>query len=76
MSTILERLEPQVREALEMQQLTSLQAILAEQHPADIAQVLERLDGDDQFKVFQLLTPKTRRPKCWTKWVLNQPAIY
>ena len=58
MSTILERLEPQVREALEAGQLVSLGEVLAEQHPADIADVLERLDSDQQHQVFQLLAPE------------------
>ena len=57
MSTVLERLEPQVREALEQDQLTSLREILAEQHPADIAVVLERLDPDERYQVFQLVEP-------------------
>ncbi len=55
MSAILERLEPQVREALENGQLDSLREILAEQHTADIADVLERLEPEDQYQVFQLL---------------------
>lgn len=58
MSAILDRLEPQVREALEAGQLISLRDVLAEQHPADIADVLERLDSDQGYQVFQLLAPE------------------
>lgn len=58
MSAIVERLEPQVRETLETGQLTSLRELLAEQHPADIADILERLDSEQQYQVFQLLEPE------------------
>ena len=58
MSATLDRLEPQVREALEADQLVSLKEVLAEQHPADIAMVLERLDSDQQYQVFELLEPE------------------
>lgn len=57
MSAILDRLEPEVREALEAGQLDSLREMLAEQHPADIADVLERLEPEQQYTVFQLLDP-------------------
>lgn len=60
MSTILERLEPQVREALELGRIDSLSELLAEEHPADIALVLERLDSDEQFQVFHLLNAETQ----------------
>jgi magnesium transporter len=56
MSAVLDRLVPQVREALETGQLDTLRAILAEHYTADIADVLERLDADQQYQVFQLLT--------------------
>ena len=58
MSAILDRLEPQVREALEAGQLVSLREVLTEQHSADIADVLERLDSEQQYQVFQLLEPE------------------
>ncbi|MAS37896.1 MAG: magnesium transporter [Anaerolineaceae bacterium] len=60
MSTILERLEPQVREALEEGHLESLREILAEEHPADISDVLERLEPDQRYEVFQLLDIETQ----------------
>lgn len=62
MSAILDRLEPQVCEALEAGQLDSLQAILAEQHPADIADVMERLNPEQQYQVFQLVDAE-RQPE-------------
>lgn len=55
MSAIVERLEPEIRYALEAGQLVSLREVLAEQYPADIADVLERLDPEQQLEVFQLL---------------------
>lgn len=60
MSAILERLEPQVREALANEQLDSLREILAEQHAADIADVMERLEAEEQYQVFQLLDDETQ----------------
>ncbi|MBZ0301449.1 MAG: magnesium transporter [Anaerolineae bacterium] len=56
-SAIFDRLEPQVREALESEQFDRLREMLAEQHPADIADVLERLDPDQQYQVFQFIDP-------------------
>ena len=55
MSAIVERLEPEIRQALDAGQLVSLREVLAEQYPADIADVLERLDPEQQLEVFQLL---------------------
>jgi magnesium transporter len=55
--TNLETLERQIRTALEANDLDSLPALLAVQHPADVADVIDRLDNDDQVRVFRLLTP-------------------
>lgn len=53
----LEHLEAQVRAALEDGRLEELRALLAEHHPADIADVIDRLDDDDQAAAFGLLPP-------------------
>ena len=53
----LEALERRVCEALKANQLDDLQTLLATQHPADIADVIDRLDDKDQLQVFQLLSP-------------------
>jgi len=53
----LETLEQAVRDALEASELDQLRALLAAQHPADVADVIDRLDDDDQLRVFQLLSP-------------------
>ena len=50
-------LEQQVRTALEMHDLDTLRALLAAQHPADVADVIDRLDDADRISVFQLLSP-------------------
>jgi magnesium transporter len=55
--TNLETLERQIRTALEANDLDSLPTLLAVQHPADVADVIDRLDNDDQVRVFRLLTP-------------------
>lgn len=56
--TTLEALERQVRDALATEDVTGLQALLAAQHPADVADVIDRLDDDDQIRVFRLLSPE------------------
>lgn len=53
----LETLEQAVRDTLEASELDQLRALLAAQHPADVADVIDRLDDDDQLRVFQLLSP-------------------
>lgn len=58
MSAMLEILEPQVRDAIEADNLDALRPLLNDQYPADIADVLERLDHDNQYRIFQLLTPE------------------
>jgi magnesium transporter len=57
MSAMLEILEPQVRDAIEADNLESIRDLLNDQHSADLADVLERLDHDTLYRVFQLLTP-------------------
>jgi magnesium transporter len=58
MSAIFDKLELQVRDGLESNDLESLKAILAEHPPVDIADVLERLDDDAKHRVFGLLSPE------------------
>ena len=53
--TSLETLEEEVRQALATQTLDELRPLLAESHPADIADVLDRLDDEDQLAVFRQL---------------------
>ncbi|HMQ30992.1 MAG TPA: magnesium transporter [Chloroflexaceae bacterium] len=53
----LEQLETQVRATLEDGRLDELRGLLAEHHPADIADVIDRLDDDEQARVFGLLPP-------------------
>lgn len=56
--TNLDALERAVRDALEADDLERLRALLAAQHPADVADVIDRLDDDDQIRVFRLLGPE------------------
>lgn len=53
-----EPLEEQVRSALRARELDELRAALEEEHPADIADVLDRLDAEDREQVFDLLAPE------------------
>jgi magnesium transporter len=53
-----ELLETRVSQALEENDLDGLRTLLALQHPADIADVMDRLDEDDQLRVFRLLAPE------------------
>jgi magnesium transporter len=53
----LESLEQQVRAALASNDLETLRTLLAGHHPADIADVIDRLDDTDQLQVFRLLLP-------------------
>lgn len=55
--TNLDALERAVRDSLEADDLEQLRALLAAQHPADVADVIDRLDDDDQIRVFRLLGP-------------------
>jgi len=51
----LEQLEAQVRAALDEDKVEELRSLLAEHHPADIADVIDRLADDEQTLVFGLL---------------------
>jgi magnesium transporter len=55
--TNLEQLEQQVRRALETQDFDGLRQVLADRHAADVADVIDRLDEEDQLTVFRLLAP-------------------
>jgi magnesium transporter len=50
-----ERLEEGLRDVLNSPDNTPLVALLEGYHPADIAEVMERLDDDDSIRVFRLL---------------------
>lgn len=54
----LEPLEQQVRQALKTNDLDGLRETLREEHPADVADVIDRLDDRDRITVFQLLAPE------------------
>ncbi len=58
MSVMFEKLELEVRERLESADLDGLKNLLAEIAPADIADVLERLDDEETLQVFRLLSPE------------------
>ncbi|MDX1995286.1 MAG: magnesium transporter [bacterium] len=47
--------ERRIRELLEAQQLNELRALVNDEYAPDLADVLERLDEDEQLKVFGLL---------------------
>lgn len=51
-------LQQQVRDALEAHNTEALRTLLAEQHPADIADVIDRLDDEYRPEVFRLLQPE------------------
>ncbi len=53
----IDSLEQQVRKALRAGDLDALSALLGTRHPADIADVLDRLNDEDQLSAFRLLTP-------------------
>jgi magnesium transporter len=54
----IDRLEAEVRGALERRELEQLRALLAATYPPDVADVIDRLDDDDQIAVFRLLQPE------------------
>ncbi|MBK9715903.1 MAG: magnesium transporter [Kouleothrix sp.] len=56
--TWVEALEQRVRKVLESGDLEGLRVLLANRHPADVADVIDRLDDDDKAKVFRLLSPR------------------
>jgi magnesium transporter len=55
--TWVEALERRVRRALETNDLDAVRVLLADRHPADIAEVIDRLDDEDKVKVFRQLSP-------------------
>ncbi len=55
--TNLEQLEQQIAAALDTGDEATLRALLVEQHPADIADVIDRLDERERVHVFRLLPP-------------------
>jgi magnesium transporter len=56
--TWVEALERRVRRALEQHDLDAVRALLTGRHPADVADVIDRLDDADQVQVFRLLAPE------------------
>ncbi len=56
-STTEETLEDRVCSALESNDLEELRTLLAAAHPADIADIIDRLDDDERLQVFRLLEP-------------------
>jgi magnesium transporter len=54
----IEGLEQDMRAALAEADIDRLRTILGQQHPADIADVIDRLDDDDKITVFELLDPQ------------------
>jgi magnesium transporter len=55
--TWVETLERRVRSALEVGDLEAVRTLLLGRHPADVADVIDRLDDEDQVTVFRLLSP-------------------
>ena len=55
MTTPRERLTPQVHDAWDAGELARLRLLLANHHPADLADMLERLESTKLFQIFQLL---------------------
>ncbi|MDW8148602.1 MAG: magnesium transporter [Roseiflexaceae bacterium] len=53
----LDLLEQQVRAALESDDLATLRDLVARIYPPDLADIIERLDDEDQQRVFSLLEP-------------------
>ncbi len=53
--TALNAMEQQVRDLLAKRDVVRLQALLAHQHAADVADVIDRLEDNDQLRVFRLL---------------------
>ena len=53
--TDLNELEGQVRHDLDAGALDDLRALLTRQHPADVADVIDRLEDERQLQVFRLL---------------------
>ena len=53
----IDALEQHIRRALDEDDLAGVHAILADRHPADVADVIDRLDDEDKMRVFRLLAP-------------------
>lgn len=66
----LEHIEAQVHEKLEAGDQDALRVFLAAQHPADIADILERLTDDERRQVFDLL------PVEEAAWVLEEMGAH
>ncbi len=56
--TWVEALEQRVRKVLEANDLDGLRMLLMNRHPADIAEVIDRLDDEDKIRLFRLLPPR------------------
>jgi magnesium transporter len=56
--TWVEALEQRVRNVLGANDLDGLRMLLANRHPADIAEVIDRLDDEDKIRLFRLLPPR------------------
>jgi magnesium transporter len=56
--TWVEALEQRVRNVLAANDLDGLRILLANRHPADIAEVIDRLDDEDKIRLFRLLPPR------------------
>jgi magnesium transporter len=56
--TWVEALEQRVRKVIEDNDLDALRVLLANRHPADVADVIDRLDDEDKVTVFRLLSPR------------------
>jgi magnesium transporter len=57
--TWIEALEQRVLRALESDDLDTVRLLLNGRHPADVAEVIDRLQDEDQVRVFRLLSPAT-----------------
>jgi magnesium transporter len=55
--TWVEALEQRVRHVLAAGDLDGLRVLLSSRHPADIAEVIDRLDDEDKIRVFRQLSP-------------------
>lgn len=58
MGAVLEQLELQIHDAIDKENIEGLRNLLPDQHPADIADVLERLDIEERYAIFRLLEPE------------------
>jgi magnesium transporter len=56
--TWVEALEQRVRNVLEADDLEGLRLLLINRHPADVAEVIDRLNDEDKIRVFRLLPPR------------------